>query len=250
MVPLAVGTAFLLGYALLAVPRFTPTDGPDWLFWMAIPAAGLAVVDSILLPKWGWLFGAVAGVVSLAIIHPIVPVAVSPVVCWGTAIAVAAVGAGLCLTARIAEPRVGTWAVMAGLCAAVGGASVVVLASDSASVGIRGLSAAAALAPLVLLTIKSNHGGRSVSIIAVTVLAGILTGGHFYAGVSWTQFAVLMFSPALLLAGLAVPGKHRRLAGLAAVLAVIVAIAPVVIPAVIAAKHAAESNDAYGAYGY
>jgi hypothetical protein len=249
MMPAAVGTAFLVGYGLLEVPRLPPTDGTDWLFWLAIPATGLAIVDSIFLPEWGWAFGAAAGIVAGVIIYQVVPNAASPAVCWGTAIGVAAVGAGVCLAARAVEPRIGTWAVATGLCAAVGGASVVVLASDSASIGIRGLACAAALAPLVPLTVRGNHGARSVSIIAITVLAGILTGGHFYAGVTWTQFAVLMFSPALLLAGFAVPGKRRRLAGLVAAIAVIAAVVPVVVPAVIAAKHAAESN-ANDGYGY
>jgi len=249
MIPAAVGTAYLLGYALLEFPRLPPVDGTDWLFWLAIPATGLAIADSVFRPKWGWLFGASAGVVAGVIIYQVVPNAASPAVCWATAIGAGAVGAGLCLAARAVEPRIGTWAVMAGLCAAVGGASVVVFASDSASIGVRGLAATAALAPLVLLAVKGSGGAGSVAIVAATVLAGVLAGGHFYAGVTWTQFAVLMLSPAMLFVGFAVPGKRRRLAGMVAVIAVIVAIMPVLVPALIAAKHAAESN-ANDAYGY
>jgi len=249
MMPLAVGTAFLVGYGLLETPQLPPTDGPDWLFWLAIPAAALGILDAIFLPTWGWVFGAAAGIAAGVIIRPIVPNAASPAVCWATALGVAAAGAGCCLIARTVEPRIGTWAVTAGLCAAVGGAAVVVLASDSASIGIRGLAGAAALAPLVMAMLKANFGGRSVSIIAITVLAGILAGGHFYAGVTWTQFAVLLLSPALLLAGFVVPGQRRRLAGIVAAAAVIAAVMPVLVPAVIAAKHAAESN-ANDPYGY
>ena len=249
MMPAAVGVAFLTGYGLLAVPRFPPIDGTDWLFWLAIPATLLAILDSILLPQWGWTFGTVAGVVALVIIYQVVPGATSPAICFGTAVAVATVGAGLCLAVRTVEPRIGSWAVISGLCVALGGASIVVLASDSASVGIRGLAGAAALAPLALLTAKAAHSARSISIIAIAVLAGVLVGGHFYAGVTWAQLVVLMLSPALLLAGFAVPGKRRRLAGLIAAVAVIAAVLPILVPAVIAAKHAAENN-ANDAYGY
>jgi len=240
MMPAAVGTAFLVGYGLLEVPRLKPIDGTDWLFWLAIPASLLAILDAIIQPKWGWAFGSAAGAVAWMIIYQVVPNAASISICWATAIAVAAAGAGLCLAAGTIESRIGSWAVTAGLCAAVGAASVVVLASDSASVGIRGLAAAAALAPGALFVLKD--GARSVSIIAITALAGVLVGGHFYAGVTWTQFAVLMLSPILLLAGAVVPVKRPRLAGVVAVIAVIAAVAPVMIPAVVAAKHAAESN--------
>jgi hypothetical protein len=246
MMPAAAGTAFVTGYGLLGVPRLGPIDGTDWLFWLTIPVTGLAILDSVFVPRWGWAFGAVAGVVAWMIIHPVVPDTVSPGVCWATAIGTAVAGAGLCLAAGAMGSRLRPWAVLAGPCAAVGAAAVVVLASDSASIGIRGLAAAASLGPLIPLI--AGGSVRGVTILALAVLAGILVGGHFYAGVSWTQFAILMLSPLLLFTGAMVPVKRPRLAGVVAVLAVLGVLAPIVIPAVVAAKHAAESNssDPYG----
>ncbi len=213
MMPTAVGAAFLTGYGLLEVPRFPPIDGTDWLFWLAIPATLLAIVDSILLPNWGWAFGAAAArrlrwssSIRSSPARHLPPSAVARQSQWPSSAPDCAWRSGRSRRGSAVGPSSPDFVLRRG-------ASIVVLASDSASVGIRGLAGAAALAPLVLLTARPVHSARSISMIAVAVLAGILAGGHFYAGVTFAQFAVLLLSPALLLAGFAVPGKRRRLAG-------------------------------------
>ena len=262
VMPLGAGVAFILGYGLLGAtsaekiafwqlpgrlvqfPGLPPQDGPDWLFWMAIPATLLAVMDAVFQPKLGWILGAAAGAMAWVIVRPVVPGGVSLGALCVCAIAVGLAGAGLCYIARAVEPRIGAWAVAGGWCIAVGGAAVVVLACDSASIGVRGLAAAAALASVAAFSRRDAATGRSIAILAVAVLAGILAGGRFYAGVSWAQFAVLMASPALLAAAWIIPARRRRWATVIALLAVMALVFAVVAPAALAAKNASESNSA------
>src|SRR3954468_14151550 len=130
--PVAAGAGFLAGYvALSGIPRLPPSDGSDWLFWAVIPVTGLGVLDALLPRRWGWLLGAAAGAVVLLIGWPLVrtnTVSAGPL--CGVALVVAAAGAGLCLVPGVAEPRVGSPAVVAALCVTMGAAAVVVLSSN------------------------------------------------------------------------------------------------------------------------
>src|SRR3954468_1732661 len=66
--PLAAGVGFLVGYALLGVPKLPPRDGTDWLFWLAVPVTLLGVVDATVGRRWGWALGlAAASAVAVVI---------------------------------------------------------------------------------------------------------------------------------------------------------------------------------------
>jgi hypothetical protein len=248
--PAAAGAGFLLGYALVGVPRFPPLDGTDWLFWLAFPVTALGVIDALTGWRWGWLMGAAAGLVALVIVTPLRPHAVSTGAMLGTALAMGAGGAGLCYVARVVEQRVGPRTLVTGLCIVVGSAAVVVFSSNFRSGGLYGLAAAAALAPVAVFA--AGPRAAAVATVAVPVLAGLLAGGHFYPepGVTWTHLIILMVAPSLLLAGALVPEKWRRLRPVAALVAVTVVVATVAVPTALAAKKASEADadDPYAAY--
>jgi hypothetical protein len=250
--PVAAGAGFLAGYASIGVPKFPPVDGTDWLFWLTIPLVALGVLDALVGRRWGWALGAAAGPVALVVLLPIVPGALSMGEVIRIAIMVAVVGAVVTICAHVAEPAGGPPAVVAGLCIALGGAAVVVLSSNVRIVGLYGIAASAALGPIAVLTGGKVPAGRSVAVVCVPLLAGLLVGGRYYAdpGVSVLNFSVLIAAPALLLLAAAVPGKRAWVRGVVAVLAVAVAVGWVTGPTALAAKRAAEAtaDDPYAAY--
>jgi len=247
--PLAAGAGFCLGYALIGVPQLPPQDGTDWLFWLAAPVTILGVLDAVFATRVGWLAGAAAGGAVAVLLRPLlVSGSVSPREYWLVAAALAGMGAVLCLVVDVAASRLGSYAAIGALCMAMGGAAVVVLSSNSRIGGVYGLAAAAALGPAAVLSGRLLVG-RSVAIVAVPLLAGSLAGGHYYAdpGVSWVNLGVLMASPLLLLAGLAVPGKKKWIRAAVALVLVAIAVGIVAAPTALAAKKAAEAdtNDPY-----
>jgi hypothetical protein len=247
--PVAAGAGFLGGYyALSGVPRLPPADGTDWLFWAAIPVTGLSVLDAVLPRRSGWVLGAAAGGVVLLIGWPLVPSSVSAGALCGVALVTAALGAGLCLVARVAEPRVGSPAVVGALCVTVGAAAVVVLSSNLRVGGLYGMAASAALGPVAVFSMRVP-AARSVAVVAIPVLAGLLACGHYYPdpGVTWTHAGILMAAPVLLLPCAVLPVKRNRMRGVAAVVLVAIAVSAVAAPTAIAAKKAAEA-DPYGGY--
>jgi hypothetical protein len=252
--PVAAWAGFLAGYALIVVPKLPPRDGTDWLFWLAIPATLLGVVDATVGRRWGWVLGLAAGVVALAIVLPLPAETVPRGSLYAAAALLALAGAGVCLAIQFAEPRVGPAAVVASLCVTLGGAAVVVLSSNLRVVGIYGIAAAAALAPAAAIVGSKLVGaGRAAGVVAVLILAGLLAGGRYYPdpGVSWTNLAVLMVAPVLVLVGVFVPaGRRAWVRGVVAVVAVIIAVGAVTVPAALSAKHAAEkpSDDPYADY--
>jgi hypothetical protein len=247
--PAAAGAGFMAGYALVGVPRLPPLDGTDWLFWLALPVTALGIVDAITGWRWGWVMGAAAGLVALLVVRPLTPQAVSTGAMVGTALTLAAVGAGLCYVARVVEVRTGPRTLVAGLCIVMGAAAVVVFSSNLRSGGLYGLAAAAALAPVALI---AGRRAEAVATVAIPILAGLLAGGHFYPepGVTWTHLIILMVAPALLLVGAVLPRKWPRLRAVASLLAVAVVTAAVAAPAARAAKKASEADpdDPYAAY--
>jgi hypothetical protein len=260
--PLAGGAGFLAGYAmifahlssdaLVGVPRLPPRDGTDWLFWLAIPAIALGVLDALVGKRWGWALGAAAGVMAWVVMAPLVPHAVSTTELAIAAAAFAAAGAGLASCARRAEPRVTSAAVVAVWCVTLGAAGIVVLSSNLQIVGFYGIAASAALGPVAAFAGKMPRVGRSVAVTSVLILAGLLVGGRYYPapGVTWVNLVVLTAAPALLLLGAAIPGKRDWARGVAAVTAVALAVAAVTAPTALAAKKAAEAteDDPYAAY--
>jgi hypothetical protein len=247
--PVAAGAGFLAGYyALSGVPRLPPRDGTDWLFWAAIPVTGLGVLDAAVPRRWGWLLGATAGGLVLLIGWPLVPNTISAMELCAVAFVVAVVGAGLCLAGRVGEPRLESPAVVAALCITVGGAAVVVLSSHLRVVGVYGIAAAAALGPIAVLTGKLR-AARSVAIVAIPLLAGLLAGGHYYPdpGVPWSQAAILMAAPLLLLPCAAIPTQRKWIRGVVAAVLVAILVGTVAGPTALAAKKAAE-GDPYGGY--
>ena len=105
--PLAAGAGFIVGYALLGVPKLPPRDGTDWLFWLAIPATLLGVLDATVGGRWGWALGLGGGVaVAVVVGLPLAPHAVSHASLYGTAALLALGGVAVCFAAHLAEPRV------------------------------------------------------------------------------------------------------------------------------------------------
>jgi hypothetical protein len=249
--PVAAGAGFLAGYALLGVPRLPPRDGTDWLFWVTIPVTLLGVVDATVGRRWGWALGLAAGAVAVVIGMPVTPQTVSHATLWSTAAVFAAGGVLGCLAARVAEPRAGAWAVVAALCIAAGGSAVVVMSSNLRIVGVYGIAAAAALGPVAVFAGRLN-AARSVAVVAVATVAGLLAGGRFYPdpGVTWVNLLVLLLAPALVLAGAFIPGKRAWMRGVVAVVLVAVAVAVVTGPTALSAKKAAEDaqTDPYADY--
>lgn len=238
-----VGSGFLIGLGLLGVPGLPPRDGIDWLFWMAGPATAVGVVDVVMRWKWGWMMGAVAGVVGLVIVRPLTPGSVSMGEVLALAAGLGAVGAIACFAMDVAEPRIGGLPVAMALCVALVGAAVVVLSSNVRIVGVYGMAATAAMAGVMVLAIKTG-AGRSVAIVAMALMAGLLAGGHYYAepGVSWMAFGVLMGAPMAALAGAWAPVRKRWVKGVIAVVAVAIVVGVVTGPVAIAARRAAEGD--------
>jgi hypothetical protein len=248
--PLAAGVAFIVAYAAVGVPKFPPHDGSDWLFWLAIPLTLIAVSDSVIgamvggahltgTTRYGWLLGASAGAVAALLLKPLNDI--SPHVLWVTTAVFAVAGAALALIASVAQRRLGSFWTLAAFCIATGGAGVVILSSDSRTIGVYGVAAAAALGPVVVLGARLR-AAQSVALLAAPLLAGLLLAGHFYAGVTCTNMTVLFAAPVLLLIGAFLPIKQQWLRGLIALLAVTIAVAAVTAPTALAAKKAAEAD--------
>ncbi|MEI8197869.1 MAG: hypothetical protein WCI73_18390, partial [Phycisphaerae bacterium] len=109
--------------------------------------------------------------------------------------------------------------------------------------GIYGIAASAALGPVAVL-IGKQRAARSISIVALPVLSGLLVAGHYDPdpGVSWLNFAVLATAPALLLIGCIIPTKRIWVRSLIALLAVSIAVATVTLPTALAAQKAAAED--------
>ena len=259
--PLAAGAGFLTGYALAFsaasdyarfVPRLPPRDGTDWLFWLAIPLTVLGVIDALVGKRWGWALATASGAVAWVIVAPLLPetVKTSELAMLATALALGAVAVALCI--HFAEPRVTATAVVAALCITLGAAAVVVLSSNLRIAGVYGIAASAALGPVAVFAWRTPRAGRAVAITALPFLAGLLVGGHYYPdpGVTWVNLSTLLAAPALLLIGLAIPGKRDWVRGICAVLAVTIVVAVVTVPTALAAKQAAEAveDDPAAAY--
>ena len=248
--PVAAGAGFLAGYGLLGLPALPPRDGTDWLFWLTIPLALLGVVEATFSRRWSWIFGAAAaGLIALVLLLPLMRVgSVPPASAWATILALAAFAAGVVLMLRFAIDRLGPVATLAGLCITVGGAGVIVMSSNLRIVGIYGLAAAAALAPVALLS-RDLRAARGVSLFATALVAGLLVAGRYYPdpGVTWTHFILVLAAPLLLPVAAIVPMKRHGLRAVIAVVAVTVFIGAIVVPSALAAKKAAES-DPYEAY--
>jgi hypothetical protein len=145
----------------------------------------------------------------------------------------------------------GSWTVAAAMCIASGAAAVVIMSSHLRIVGVYGIAAAVSLGA-VALVMGGLPGGRGVAILGVSLMAGLLAGGHYYPeqGVSWRNWIVLMVAPALVIAGMAVPSRRGWVKGAVALVAVAIAAGAVMVPTALAAKKAAEAaaEDPYGEY--
>lgn len=248
--PLAAGVAFIVAYATTGLPRFPPHDGTDWLFWLAIPLTLIAVGESLFgklvggahptgTSRFGWLLGAAAGAVTFLLLKPLGDV--SSQVLWTTTALVTLTGVALVFVASLAQRRLGSFWTLAPFCVAAAGAGVVILSSDSRTIGLHGIAAAAAIGPVVVLGARLR-AAQSLAILIVPLLAGLLLAGHFYAGVTHTHMIVLLAAPLLLLLGVFLPIRQQWLRGLIALIATIIAVAAVTAPTALAAKKAAESD--------
>jgi hypothetical protein len=247
--PLAAAVGFLTGYAaaMQSIPKLGPTDGSDWLFWLAIPLAGVGVVCAAIQPRWGWLFGACAGAATLVLLRPLATVTTGTM--WLLGLATAAAGAALVWIVGFTQSRAGSLWTLAALCIAMGGAGVVIFASGSRTIGLHGISAAAALGPAAVLSFRTRAPAAvAVAAFAAPLLAGFLVAGHSYAEVTWTNLIVLLASPALLLVGAWLPTKRQWVRGLVGLVAVTIAVATVTGPTALAAKKAAEGDRYESAY--
>lgn len=248
--PLAAGAGFMTGYALLFVPKLPPTDGTDWLFWLAIPATLLGMLGAIIRTRWCWILGMAAGGMLVVIALPLIPHAMPRSTLW-IALPIGVLGMLSSAVALLSHPRVPANAIAAGLCVIVGGAAVVVMSSNIRSLGVYGIAASAALGPVAIL-IGNRHAAGGVMVVAFCLLTGLLTAGVYYAdpGVTRLNVAVLIASPVLLMTGLLVPGKRDWVRGVVSVLAVVIAVSAITVPTALHAMKAAEatSDDPYSAY--
>lgn len=250
LLPLAGGLGFLAGYASslggtggFGLPRLPPSDGTDWLFWTTLPGIALAMLVAWL----GWrplvILGAWAGVVVWAIARPLAPGTLSAAAVMEVSVAAAVLGVIVVAVHSLVAARIGHgWSVLS-LCVVLGGTGVTVLSSNLRTVGVYGIGAATAIGGLVLFAPRLK-AAPAVAILAASILCGLLAGGRFYPepGVTAIGVGVLVASPLLALAGLAVPTKRAWVRGIVAVLAVTIAVAAVTAPAALAAKRAAEAD--------
>jgi hypothetical protein len=253
--PLAAGAGFLVGYALIGVPKLPPRDGTDWLFWLAVPVTALGAFDatrfgSRSVPRHV-LAPLVAGLVAWAIVLPLSATVRTPLH-LGMALAFAAVTYLVQMALAYAGQRLGATTIVAALCITVGASAVVLLSTNTRILGIYGIAAAVAIGPVAAL-VGAMRAGRSVAVVAMALLAGLLAGGHFYAdpGITWPQAGMLFVAPAAVAGGARIPlGRHVWARGVISLLLVAVVISVVTIPAALAAKHAAEqtSDDPYADY--
>jgi hypothetical protein len=211
---------------------------------MAIGLTVVAVADGTIGKsagglRFGWLLGAAVGVVAFVVLKPLADV--SAQVLWVTTGVFAVTGAALVLVARVAEARLGSFWTLAAFCIASSGAGVVILSSDSRTIGVHGVAVAAALGPVFVLGARLR-AAQSVAILAAPLIGGLLLAGHFYAGVTCTNMSVLLGAPLLLLVGAFLPLKQRWVRGLIGLVAVTVAVAAVTGPTALAAKKAAEAD--------
>jgi hypothetical protein len=253
--PLATGAGFLAGYALIGVPKLPPRDGTDWLFWLAVPVTALGAlyatafghrhVISQLTPPW------MAGLVTWVVVLPLSASLYLPLVMWtalGFVFATYLVHQALGYSGQ----RLGATPIIAALCVTVGASAVVLLSTNTRILGIYGIAAAVALGPVAAL-VGPMRAGRSVAGVAMSILAGLLVGGHFYAdpGITWLQAAVLYVAPAVVLVGSRIPvGRHVWARGVISLLIVVAVVGAVTVPAALSAKRAAEhtSDDPYADY--
>jgi hypothetical protein len=247
--PLAAGVGFLASYGTMSAPRWRPSDGFDWLFWLAIPATFLGVLDAATRRRWGWLLGAAAGAVAYVLVRPL-SAGVEPRALWAAAAAAAVAGVVLAAAADVGQRRVGSMWTVGAFAVAMAGAGVMVFSSNFRTFGVYGLAAAAALGPVVVAAARTPDAARGVAIVAGSVMAGLLVAGRFYAdpGVTWANVGVLLAAPALLLVGAAAPTRRAWVRGVIGVLATAVAVGAVTGPAALEAKKAAETVDPYDAY--
>jgi len=259
IMPLAFGAAFLTGYSLIGIPKLPPRDGTDWLYWVMVPATVWGILDALLGSgkELGWFRGmsswVVGGIVggiciggaSVIIILPLARVGGTPnsTQCWQLGVAIGAAGAVMIWLLGWAQRRLGTLTVIAGLWITLGATAVMVMSSNLRIVGVYGLAAAAALAPLALFMGKVP-AVRSVTMLALALLSAELVSGHYYAdpGVTWTHALVLGLAPLGLVLATLVPGKHGWVRAIVGLLLVSVAVATVTVPAALAAKKAAEDG--------
>lgn len=253
--PLALGVGFMTGVAALigqpayfGRPALPPADGTDWLFWLAIPLTVVGILDATRGGKWGWLMGLVAAGVAYVILRPLPTTAYPHAQAFVLVLGLGVAAAAAALAARITRPSIGSWAVGIALAITLGAAGVVVMSSGLRVVGLYGLAAAAATGPAAVLMPRK---GRGVTVVAMGLLAGLLTGGRFYPdpGVTMTSVFVLAAAPLLLIPAVFVPSKLLVVRAIVGVTLVAVAVAAVAVPTAVAAKKAAE-EDPNAAYGY
>jgi hypothetical protein len=253
--PLAAGAGFIAGFALIGVPKLPPRDGTDWLFWLAIPATAVGIIHALPLGRGRvlnhvtppWTPGLVACVIVLPLRESVAPPVVLMMV-FGFIVAGYAVHFAL----GYAGQRLGTTTIVAAMCVSVAASAVVLLSTNTRILGIYGIAAAAALGAVAVLA-GPMRAGRPVAIVAMSLLAGLLAGGHFYAdpGITWLQAGVLFVAPAAVLVGSKIPvGRHVWARGLISLALVVAVVSAVTIPAALAAKQAAEqtSDDPYAQY--
>jgi len=244
-------------------PAWPPVEAQDWLLVAALPGVlVVALVASMLRPRWAWVIRAAAGLGL-----PPLLLQVYLTTHWSAGqsawrfpllgIATAGLWLSLHAQARPGEDRPARW-LLAALAMAAGAAGVVLLAAaESISLG----QLAGALATILLgVWLASLFAGRSAEHIAIAavvdvawvLLAGLLLIGHFYGtSIPWLALTIAL-APQLGWIG-AAPGVRRlRPSANAACRLAAVAI-PLVVAAGIAiaqflAAQAEAANDPYSGY--
>jgi hypothetical protein len=260
--PLVIGIGFVAGwFAFAGMPSLPPRDGTDWLFWLTgytIPVAVVVFAEN----RWNarslvvWL-GVMATCVGLTALGVALPLAragtISIAGLFVVALAFSAGAAALAFVSRIAAARVGVVALFCVMSLTAGATGVVIFASHIRVVGIYGLSAAAAIGgtavALIGMSGLSTFAITATELFAAAVVAGLLSGGHYYAesGISWGTATMLFALPDLVLIGALLPTRRKWVRSLVGVFVVGIAAAAIAAPLAIKAKKAAE-QDPYAGY--
>lgn len=248
MFPLAAATGFLAGYSLLGVPSLPPRDGTDWLYWLTLPLAGVALLDTPRHRKWSWALGLLCGIVPFIVVHPLVragSISMSDLLI--PCLSLAPAGAIACLLLDRAQRRIGAFATTASLVLTLAGTAVLILSSHLRIVALYALACTAALAPLPFFSVRVPT--RGLTLLILPILAGFLAAGHYYPspGLGWPHAAMLFAAPLLVWTGALLPTRKTWPKVLTALLAVAILVGAVAIPPALQAKQEAEA-DPYSAY--
>lgn len=232
-VPLALGAAVATAHAaLLGMPRFPAGDAVAWLFWVALGASCVGLLElAWRAPTWARLALrlALAGLLLLVLL-------------WQPYLAQTwSGGEGVAYLAGLGMVTVASWTAL-GCCgeqlsgrrhallltALAAGAAVVLGVTGTASLALLAVALAATCAPAIVLGRQAPASLASGSTIFALVLAALLVEGHFYSDAPAPSVLLLAAAPLAALAGARVARGLNGWPGILAIAPALLAIAAAV----------------------